>query len=400
MKRLVVVGTMDTKYRELDFLRRHLGDAPTKVMLVDVGTQSHDRASDVTAREIAQYHPQGAEAIWAKKDRGMANAAMARAFAEWCRASADEIGGIIGLGGGGGTSMITTGMRQLPYGVPKVMVSTLASGDTSGFVDISDIIMVPSVTDVAGLNRFSGRILANAAAAMVGMMAAETEIEDGGRPAIALTMFGVTTPVVTAAAKLLDRHYDTLVFHATGTGGRAMERLGREGHLAGVLDLTTTEIADHLCGGVLSAGADRLSYLAEIAVPCVIAPGAVDMVNFWAPDSVPAHYRDRLLYNHNDNVTLMRTNAEECRKIGTWLAEKLNAARGPVRVLLPEKGISALDVEGGAFFDPQAREALFVALEETLTSKNDHRIERLPLHINEPAFSEAAVATFTAIAKG
>jgi uncharacterized protein (UPF0261 family) len=317
---------------------------------------------------------------------------MAAAFARFASAQKD-IAGIIGIGGGGGTSIVTSGMRELPLGLPKLMVSTLASGDVSAYVGISDIVMMPSVTDMAGLNRISRVILANAAQAIVAMASRPQEAADG-KPAIGLTMFGVTTSCVTQIVEQLKGGYDCLVFHATGTGGRTMEKLADSGLLSGVIDITTTEVCDYLFGGVLPATEDRFGAIARTGLPYVGSVGALDMINFWGPETVPAQWQARLFYQHNSNVTLMRTTADECRAIGEWIGQKLNACEGPVRFLIPEKGVSALDIEGGAFWDPGADAALFEALEATVRQTDHRRIERLALHINDPEFAEAAVAAF------
>ena len=290
-------------------------------------------------------------------------------------------------------------MRGLPLGLPKIMVSTLASGDVAPYVDVSDIVMMPSVTDMAGLNRLSRVILSNAAQAIAGMAKAPAPAAEG-KPALGLTMFGVTTACVTAIADRLRDDYDCMVFHATGTGGRAMEKLADSGLLSGVIDITTTEVCDLLFGGVLPATEDRFGAIARTKLPYVGSVGALDMVNFWAPPTVPEKYRGRLLYKHNPNVTLMRTSPAECAEIGRWIAGKLNACDGPVRFLIPEKGVSALDIEGGAFFDPAADAALFGAIEQTLVQTERRRLIRLPLHINDPRFAEAAVAAFHEISKG
>ena len=288
-------------------------------------------------------------------------------------------------------------MRVLPIGVPKLMVSTLASGDVAAFVGISDITMMSSVTDIAGLNRISRGILRNAAIAMAAMALAGRPDETDSKPAIGLTMFGVTTPSVTQATEVLRKDYDCLVFHATGVGGRAMEKLVDSGLVTGVLDVTTTEIADLLVGGVLKADEDRLGAVARTRVPYVGSVGAVDMVNFWALDTVPELFRDRKLHRHNPQVTLMRTTPDENRQIGAWIAKRLNLCEGPVRFLLPEKGVSAMDAPGEPFHDPEADAALFASIETALKQTADRRLVRLPLHINDRAFSAALVETFREI---
>jgi uncharacterized protein (UPF0261 family) len=392
-----LVGTMDTKAAELNYLRDLLLAGGSEVRLIDVGTRPASAAADVSAEEVARHHPGGAQTVLEEKDRGSAVAAMTRAFAAYCEAEQAGIDAIMGIGGGGGTSIITAGMRALPYGIPKLMVSTLASGDVSPYVDISDIIMVPAVTDLAGLNRISRQILHNAAQAMLGMAARPYREAGDARPSIGLTMFGVTTDAVTRTCRHLEGQYDCVVFHATGTGGRTMEHLLAEDMLQGLLDLTTTEIADELVGGVLSAGAERLDAAVTSGKPYVGSVGATDMVNFWAPDTVPERFAGRLFYRHNDNVTLMRTTPEEAAEIGRFIGEKLSRARGAVHVLLPEEGVSALDIEGGPFRDPEADQALFEALESTIGPV--HRVTRLPCHINDEAFARAAAQAFVELAK-
>lgn len=393
MKRIYVVGTADTKGEELAYLCgliRELGGAP---VLVDVGIKAPAVAVDVPADEVAAH---GEVGILERTDRGPAVAGMMAAFARFVT-TRDDISGMIGIGGGGGTSIVTAGMRKLPIGVPKLMVSTLASGDVAPYVGVSDIMMMPSITDMAGLNRISRVVLSNAAQAIVAMSANPPKIV-GGKRALGLTMFGVTTPAVTAMVEALKERYEPLVFHATGTGGKSMEMLVDSGLITGVLDITTTEVCDLLVGGVLAAGPERFDCIARTRVPYVGSLGACDMVNWWAPETVPERFADRKFYNHNANVTLMRTTAEECRAIGEWIGGKLDLCKGPIRFLIPEKGVSALDIEGGTFWDPAADAELFDAIERTLRPAPNRKIERLPLHINDPKFAAAAVAAFTEIA--
>ncbi|MEO5759073.1 MAG: Tm-1-like ATP-binding domain-containing protein [Mesorhizobium sp.] len=397
MKRIYVAGTADTKGEELAFLADAIRAAGATVARVDVGTRSATIPVDISASEVAAHHPGGSSAVLGSSDRGTSVAAMAEAFARFVQ-SRDDIAAIIGIGGGGGTSIVTSGMRTLPLGLPKIMISTLASGDTAPYVDVSDIIMMPSVTDMAGLNRLSRAVLHNAAQAISGMAAKPAPAPDG-KAAIGLTMFGVTTACVTDIADQLRSTYDCLVFHATGTGGRAMEKLADSGLLAGVLDITTTEVCDLLFGGVLPATEDRFGAIARTRLPYVGSVGALDMVNFWAPATVPERYRGRLFYEHNSNVTLMRTTPAENRRIGAWIGEKLSRCEGPVHILIPEKGVSALDIEGSAFFDPEADQALFDALERTIKPSATRHITRLPLHINDPEFAKAAVTAFLDIAR-
>jgi uncharacterized protein (UPF0261 family) len=394
MKRVLIVGTADTKGEELDYLRTQVAEAGARAILVDVGIGEPQCAVDVSRREVAERLD---PAILEGRDRGVAVAGMGEAFEKFLASYAD-FDAVLGIGGGGGTSIVTRGMRALPIGLPKLVVSTLVSGNVAHYVDVSDIAMLPSVTDFAGLNRVSRVILRNAAYAIVGMAEARASEAKPGKPSIGLTMFGVTTPCVTKVVEQLKARYDCMVFHATGTGGRAMEKLADSGQLDGLVDVTTTEICDLLFDGVLSAGEDRLGAVARSRIPYVGSVGALDMVNFGAMDTVPERYRGRLLYAHNPQVTLMRTTAPECRAIGEWIAAKLNLCEGSVRFLIPEKGVSALDVEGGAFFDPEADAALFDSLDKGLRQNDRRRLMRLPLHINDPAFAAALADNFMAIA--
>jgi len=388
-----VVGTADTKGEELGFVRDRIRALGADVLVVDVGTRAPTIAVDVPAAEVARF---GAPGLLEGTDRGEAVAGMMHAFEAFV-AGREDIAGMIGIGGGGGTSIVTAGMRRLPIGLPKLMVSTLASGDVAPYVGVSDIVMMPSITDMAGLNRISRLILSQAAGIIVGMRRAPVVMSDSDKPAVGLTMFGVTTPAVTAIADALRANWEPLVFHATGTGGRTMEMLVESGLISAVLDITTTEVCDHLVGGVLSAGPDRLGAMVRRGLPYVGSVGACDMVNFWARDTVPRRFGGRLFYQHNANITLMRTTVEESRAIGEWIGERLDASTGPIRLLLPEKGVSALDIEGGPFWNPEADEALFSGIERRLRPATNRRIDRLPLHINDPQFAEAAVAAFAEI---
>jgi uncharacterized protein (UPF0261 family) len=348
----------------------------------------------VHPREVARHHPKGERAVFTD-DRGSAVSAMAVAFEHFLLRRRD-VGGLISAGGSGGTALATQGMRRLPIGIPKVMVSTVASGDVKPYVGPSDICMMYSVTDISGINRISEKVLANAAHALAGMLAFSNKrtSSSDAKPAIGLTMFGLTTTCVQAVCKQLEERYDCMVFHATGTGGQSMEKLAESGLLAGVLDITTTEIADEIAGGVLTAGPGRMDVFASKPIPYVGSLGALDMVNFWAMDTVPSQYRSRNLYRHNSNVTLMRTTVEECQKIGRFLAGKLNAMNGPVRFLIPEGGLSGLDKPGGPFWDPAADKALFDTLGADFRSTATKKLIRLKNHINDPAFAEALVANF------
>jgi uncharacterized protein (UPF0261 family) len=393
MSRVYVVGTGDTKLRELEYIKGLIEAAGIAATLVDVGTTGHDSSADVTPAEVAAHHPAGSQAVHSD-DRGEAVAEMAVALEHYVRAHADDVAGIIGAGGSGGTALVTPAMRALPVGVPKLMVSTVASANVAPYVGPSDIAMMYSVTDVSGINRISRQVLGNAAHAIAGMVANDIPPGDGDLPPVGLTMFGVTTPLVTRLAEELADRYDPLVFHATGTGGQSMEKLVDSGMVVAVLDMTTTEVADHLVGGVFSAGLDRIGAIARTGIPYVGSVGAVDMVNFGALDTVPAEFADRLLHVHNPQVTLMRTTKEENVAIGEFIAAKLNACEGPVRFLLPEGGVSLIDAPGQPFHDPDADEALFAAIEAHVVQTPDRVVSRVPGNINDETFVQAALAAF------
>jgi uncharacterized protein (UPF0261 family)/ABC-type branched-subunit amino acid transport system ATPase component len=391
-----VAGTFDTKGRELTFIRQCLEKRGLRVVTVDLSTSGRPSTASVHPREVARHHPGGEAAVFTA-DRGTAVTGMAVAFEHFVRARRD-LGGLISAGGSGGTTLATQAMRALPVGLPKVMVSTMASGDTRPYVGPSDICMMYSVTDVQGINRISEQVLANAAHALAGMIAHPPQPSADTQPALGLTMFGVTTPCVQAVTKRLGDAYDCLVFHATGVGGQSMEKLADSGLLAGVIDVSTTEIADEIGGGVLSAGPTRLDVFARHPLPYVGSCGALDMINFGPWDSVPERFRGRRLYRHNPSITLMRTTAEECRAIGTFIAAKLNAMQGPVRFLLPEGGVSAIDAPGQPFHDPEADRALFSAIEQGFRPTTQHKLLRLPLHLNDEAFADALVAAWREVA--
>lgn len=400
-----MIGTYDTKSDELRFVADLIAAAGVGVCRVDVSTQDPDRAAaqvDVGAAEVAAHHPGGADAVFTG-DRGSAVVAMTSALRAFLTAR-DDVGGVLALGGSGGTALVTPAMRDLPVGVPKVMVSTVASGDTAPYVGASDIAMLHAVTDIAGLNRISRRVLGNAAHMLAGAVAAPVPSAQADRPAVGVTMFGVTTPCVTAVRERLSRDgadggdgrdggaVDALVFHATGSGGASMEKLVGSGLVDSVLDLTTTEVADLLVGGVMAAGEDRLDAIARTGVPYVGSCGALDMVNFGAVATLPERFADRLIYEHNPAVTLMRTTVEENRAIGRWLARKLNALTGPWLFLLPLGGVSALDAPGQPFHDPAADTALFDAI--TAGVRAADRVRRVPHHINDPEFADAVLAAW------
>lgn len=396
-RRVFVAATYDTKGHEAEYVVDLLKREGLDVVSVDVSTTGAASAAQVQAEEVARSHPGGAQAVFTG-DRGTAIAAMALAFERYA-AGNGAIGALLGLGGSGGTALITPAMRALPIGTPKLMVSTMASGNVAPYVGPSDIAMMYSVTDVAGLNRISRRVLANAAGAIGGAFRqAGVAIKDDGRPAVGITMFGVTTACVQQVTPLLESRYDCLVFHATGTGGQSMEKLLDSHLLGGVLDLTTTEVCDFLFGGVLACTEDRFGAVARTRAPYVGSCGALDMVNFGGMETIPERYQGRKFYPHNPQVTLMRTTVEENAAQGKWIAAKLNQCDGPVRFLIPEGGVSALDAPGQAFWDPEADAALFVALEANLVQTPQRRLVRVPCHINDPLFAKTAVDHFLEIA--
>jgi uncharacterized protein (UPF0261 family) len=388
---VVLVGTLDTKGEEYAFLRDRLHQAGVDTLLVDVGTQGPPTTpADVPREEVAAAAGLDLAAL---TDRGPAVQAMCAAAPVVVRRLFDEgrCQGVLAAGGSGNTAIATAAMRALPIGVPKLVVSTMASGDTAAYVDVSDVTLMPAVTDVAGLNSVSARVLANAAAAMAGMVSAPPVELGESRPLVAATMFGVTTAGVTRAREELEeRGYEVLVFHATGTGGRSMESLVEAGLVTGVLDLTTTELADDLVGGVLSAGPHRLEAAGRRGVPQVVSLGALDMVNFGPRDSVPARFADRLFYEHNPTVTLMRTTPAECAELGRRVGAKLSAATGPVALFVPLRGISALSGEGAPFADPDADAALLAGLRETLAPTVE--VHEVDAHVNDPEFAVAMAA--------
>ncbi len=398
---VIVAGTLDTKGVELRFLRDQIAAAGVRVVLVDLSTSGGPSPADVPPHHIAAYYRGGPNAVFTG-ERGAAITAMAEAFEAWIKRQ-DRVGGLISAGGSGGSSLVAPAMRALPIGVPKVLISSVASGNVAPYVGPSDIMMLYSVTDVAGLNTVSRQILSNGAAAMVGMVKARSANAEPDRaaarrpevkPAIGLTMFGVTTPCVDAVTDALDEDFECLVFHATGVGGQSMEKLVDSGDLVGVIDITTTEVCDLLCGGVLPATEDRFGAIIRTRVPYIGSCGALDMVNFGPMASVPERYRGRTLHVHNPTVTLMRTTPEENARVGRWIGERLNRMDGPVRFFLPEGGVSALDEPGRPFSDPNADEELFRALEATVRQTATRRLIRMPAHINDPHFAAEIVAEF------
>jgi uncharacterized protein (UPF0261 family) len=385
-------ATLDTKGPEADYVRRVLQSCGVAVTLVDVGALGEATvAADVSRERIFELAGVTLDEVRRKADRGDAVTRAAAGAAALARSAhaAGELIGVLGLGGSAGTTIGTSAMKVLPLGVPKVMLSTLASGTVRQFVGDKDIFMLNAVVDILGLNRISREVLSQAARAMAGLVTFPRPVAAAGdRPLVAATMFGVTTPCVERARAVLESQgFEVLVFHATGNGGQAMESLISEGVIAGVLDLTTTELADEHVGGFLSAGPARLTAAAAAGVPQVVSTGAVDMVNFYAPSSVPEKFSGRQFYRHNANVTLMRTTAAENALIGADIARKLAKASGPVSVLLPARGVSAIDREGQPFDDPAARRALHEAIKSGLPGD---RVLELDLHINDPEFAEAA----------
>jgi uncharacterized protein (UPF0261 family) len=390
-KTIALIGTFDTKGVEFNFLRERIESAGLRTLMIDVSVLGDPAfAVDISAADVAAAAKENLAGLRAQKDRGRSITAMAngaQAMLGWL-VEQGAVHGVVSLGGSAGTAIATAAMRALPYGFPKLMVSTVAAGDTKPYVGTRDICMMPSVLDIAGLNRVSRRILGNAAGAICGMVAA-AQLPHDQKPSIAATMFGVTTPCVTAARRVLEaRGYEVLVFHATGTGGRAMEQLIEDGAFLAVLDLTTTELADELVGGVMSAGPHRLKAAGRRSIPQLVCPGAIDMVNFGPVDTVPAQFRNRNLHIHNSSVTLMRTTLDECSEIGRTTALRLNDATGPVTVLIPLRGVSALDRVGGPFYSEEALNAYREALKAAL-SPNIRLIE-LDAHINDESFARAA----------
>jgi uncharacterized protein (UPF0261 family) len=406
---VVLIGTLDTKGREFQFVRDLLERGGVETLTIDAGVlQPPAFAPNVAREEVYRAAGTALEAIRRDADRGRAIEAAARGVSKIIvdLYGQGNVEGVIGLGGSAGTTIATAAMRALPFGVPKLMVSTLASGQVRPYVGVRDILMMNSVVDISGLNRISRTVLTNAAHAMMGMarphaghtsemheflsLAPEAGATEDNRPLVTATMFGVTTPCVEAARSRIEQHgHEVLVFHATGSGGMTMEAFIRDGIIAGVLDITTTELADELVGGVLSAGRDRLTAASLRGVPQVISVGALDMVNFGPRDTVPERFKERRFYQHNPTVTLMRTTPEENDKLGKEIAEKASASRGPTAILLPLKGVSAIDAAGQPFWWPEADAALFQSIRNWL-SPNVELIE-LDAHINDAVFAEKAV---------
>lgn len=387
---VLIIGTLDTKGEEFAYIRDLITARGHATIVLDAGVEEPPFAADISAATVAEAGGSTIAALRAAHDRAVALEVMckgARVVALDLLADG-RFDGVISLGGSGGTAIATTAMRALPVGMPKVMVSTMASGDVARYVDVKDITMMYSVVDVAGLNRLLRRILANAAGAVCGMLEQPIPAAED-KPLITATMLGVTTPCVTRMRDVLERAgYEVLVFHAVGSGGRAMEALIADGSIAGAADVTTTEWCDELIGGVLSAGPDRLGAAARAGIPQVVSVGALDIVCFGALDSVPSEFKDRNLYKHNPQITLMRTTPAESAELGRIIAARLNAATGPTALFLPLKGVSMIDAEGMPFWSPEADAALFAAIRATADPSTVELVE-LDLHINDPAFADA-----------
>lgn len=391
MATVVAIGTLDTKGAEYAFLRERLIEHGVDVILVDAGVQGEPSTpADVSRHDVAQAASADVNGLAHAGDRGAAVEAMSRGAAAIVERLYGEgrLDGVIGMGGTGGTALVTHAMQQLPVGVPKLMVSTVASGDTRPYVGAVDIAMMYSVVDIAGVNQISTRIIGNAAAAIAGMAMAAIPEPGQARPLIGASMFGVTTPCVTTARERLeDLGYEVLVFHQTGTGGQSMEELVKAGFLKGVLDVTTTELCDELVGGVLAAHPKRLEVAGAMGVPQVVSLGALDMVNFGPRDTVPERFRTRRLHVHNPTVTLMRTTPDECAILGLRVARKLNSAVGPTALFVPLKGVSMIAVEGQPFHDPAADDALFAAVRDNIGPNVE--LHELDMDVNDPRFALA-----------
>jgi uncharacterized protein (UPF0261 family) len=399
VKPVYVIGTCDTKEAELRYAAEQVRSAGAPALLVDISTTPSSASAEVTPEMVARHHPRGTDAVLGHADRGAAVNAMAEALSYFLLAQKD-IGAVLGLGGGGNTSMVTAAMRALPIGVPKLMVSTMASGNVAPYVGPTDIMMMHAVADVAGLNAITRTVIGNAAHAAAGMALTATPSAEGGKRSVGLTMFGVTTPCITQIRQMIEGDCECFVFHATGTGGQCFEKLVESGLIGAALDITTTEVADYLSGGVLPCTEDRFGAVIRRRIPWVGSVGACDMVNFGGRETVPAGFSARNLYVHNAQVTLMRTTAEENAQIGRWITERVNRMEGPVRFLLPLHGVSAIDAPGKPFHDPEADAALFAAVRATWKPAPNRQLIEIDAHINDPAFAEGAVHAFREITRG
>ena len=397
-KPVYVIGTFDTKGAELAYAARCVKAAGADVVTVDVSTTPSFAKCDVSAEAVAKHHPKGVSAVLGLSDRGAAVTGMAEALKQFML-SQKNIGAVLGLGGSGNTAIATTAMRALPVGLPKIMVSTLASGNVAPFVGPSDITMMHAVADIAGLNDITRVVIGNAAHAAAGMALNNVPRARKSKPAVGLTMFGVTTEAVTQIRARIENENECFVFHATGTGGQCFEKLIESKFLSAAIDLTTTEVADYLFGGVLACTHDRFGAVIRSQIPYVGSVGAVDMVNFGARETVPTRFSDRNLYVHNAFVTLMRTTPEENTAIGKWIVERLNKMDGPTRFLLPLKGVSAIDAQGKPFHDPVADTALFDAIRKGWKPATNRMLIEINAHINDAEFTDTVVSAFHEIRK-
>ncbi|VYS71599.1 unnamed protein product [Arabidopsis thaliana] len=423
--RVFCVGTVDTKLDELRFLAGSVrsnidafsknSSSKVEVVIVDVSAGADQKQIDnvadfafVTREEVLSCYigsNQEEKPVKLPDDRGEAVGVMSKCLENFLRQAFEDnsLAGAIGLGGSGGTSLISSAFRSLPIGIPKVIVSTVASGQTEPYVGTSDLVLIPSLVDVCGINSVSRVVFSNAGASFAGMVVGRLELfrsspSDNGKCTVGITMFGVTTPCVNAVQEILTREgYETLVFHATGVGGRAMESLVKEGFIQGVMDITTTEVADHLVGGVMACDSSRFDITIEKGIPLVLSVGALDMVNFGGKDTIPSHFQTRKIHVHNEQVSLIRTTAEENKKFARFIADKLNKSTSKVRVCIPEKGLSALDAPGKPFCDPEATGALINELQGLIQTNDDRQVNIYSHHINDPEFAEALVASFLEI---
>ena len=391
-----LAGTVDTKGDELGYLRDLLAHAGLSVRVVDLSTRqpSAPKGVSIFNSDVAQFHPEP-ESVF-QSDRGKAIGAMSEAFRRFVL-SRPDISGILAIGGSGGSALVAAALQALPIGLPKVLVSTLASGDVSEYVGVADLHLVHPVTDIAGLNRVSRVVLGNAAQALAGMVLQPVRSRLEDRPAVGLTMYGVTTPCVRTVRSQLEAEADCIPFHATDKGGRALELLLETGLLSAFIDVTPSDLVDALFGGSFPAGPDRLGATSRSGKPYVGTLGALDMINFRTA-LLPEKFRSRLQVQHNAFITLIRTTPGENERVGRFIADKLNQCSGPVWLLIPEKGVSALDAPGQAFYDPEADAALFKAVENGFRTTDQHRLERLPLHINDEAFGRALAEAYLAMA--
>jgi uncharacterized protein (UPF0261 family) len=397
LRKAYVVGTLDTKGEELNYIRDILRARDITTSLVDIATRKTRSEAEVSNESVAAHHPANPALVFSD-DRGQAIQSMSEAFRSFL-VSRTDLAGVIGLGGSGGSAIIAPALQALRIGIPKILVSTLASGDVTAYVGTSDIQMINPVTDIAGLNRISRVVLGNAANSLAGMIAGSLPTDADVRPPIGLTTYGVTTPCVRQVTEILRDRFDCLAFHATNVGGRSMENLLQSGLLSGLIDITTSDITDLLFGGAFPAAENRLDATRQTRTPYVGSCGALDMINFRELSTLPSQYRQRNLYRHNPFITLVRTTPSENEQVGRWLAERLNRCHGSLRFLIPEKGVSALDAPGKPFFDPEADAALFETIEKAIVQTENRRVERLPFHINDPEFGAAVAANYLQLQK-